>query len=401
MRYAIFFLVLFLFVECTNKSSGKQDLETIDLYQAFENKKIIYLSQFVENAEYIPLEMTANSVVARPDFSFVTDNYIIVKNVLPLLILLFDRHTGKFIKRVGREGRGPDEYGLIPNDDFYNSDNNVIYAEDIRGKELLIFNLDGRKIGSIIFPGWEEPLVKSGFLRAYYGSYLDSVTFACYMENDTGIEKKKLILYTNDSILRIFPNYLRWGDGTGKIGLGRTPSSTNFIRWDNNLYFKEIFNDTLFKVTKNALIPRLEFKADKRSYPYRLQGELFQSRDAVDDYFLIRDIDENARHIFFQLSFKKKSYTGFYDKQAKTTSICDSLEGIRTLLIDDINNFISIKPLRFTKNNDMVAVLKAEDIKKWMDKNPEKAESLHAKFPWLKDIGELSNPVIFIAKCKD
>ena len=400
MRYAIFFLVLFLFVECTNKSSGKPELETVDLYRAFEKKKLIYLSEFIENAEYIPLEMTSNSVVSNPESSVVTDDFIIVRNRQPQQILLFDRNNGKFIKGVGRQGRGPDEYGTIPGDNFYNSENNVIYAYDIPWKQILIFNLDGGKIGSIKFPRWEEPSVKGGFMSAYYGSYLDSETFACFIENDTGIEKKKLILYTNDSIIRIFPNYLKWGNGKGKIGLGKGMSSTNFMRWDNNMYFKEIFNDTLFKVTKNALIPRLVFNGGKYSFPYGLQGDILPPLNVQDDYFLIRDMDENSRYLFFQLIFKTKTYTGFYDKVSKTTSICDSPLN-KAALIDDINNFMPITPIIFTKNNEMVAVLKAEDIKKWIDANPEKLESLCKKIPWLNKIDEMSNPVIFIAKCKD
>lgn len=401
MRYAIFFLVLFLFVECTNKSSGKPDLETVNLYQAFENKKVIYLSQLVENAEYIQLEMTTNSIVPNPENSAVTDDYIIVRNNQPGQILLFDRNTGKFNKEVGRHGRGPDEYDIPPSRNFYNDENNVLYAYDFAWKNLLIFNLEGRKTGSIEFPIWAEPLVKGGFLMVDYGSYLDSMTFACIVPNSSGIEKKKLFLYTNDSIIRIFPNYLKWGNGTGKVNVGKSIFSTNFMRWDNNLYFKEIFNDTLFKVTKNELIPRLVFNGGKYSFPYGLQGDILPPLNVQEDYFLIPDMNENSRYLFFQLVFKRKTYTGFYDKLSKTTSICDELEGNRMALIDDINNFMPITPISFTKNNEMVAALKAEDIKKWIDANPEKLESLSKKFPWLNKIDELSNPVIFIAKCKD
>ena len=400
MKYILYFLILLSLGGCSNNSVIKSDLGVVDLYRAFENKKVIYLSQLVENAEYIPLEMTTNSIVPNPEYSAVTDDYIIVRNNQPGQILLFDRYTGKFIKEVGRHGRGPDEYDVPPMSNFYNYENKVIYAYDFARKHLLIFNLEGSKTGSITFPTWSEPLVKGGFLMPYYGSYLDSATFACPITNYSGIEKKKLILFTNDSIIRIFPNFLKWGNGTGKVNVGKGLVSTNFMRWDNNLYFKEVFNDTLFKVTKNALIPRLVFNGSKYSFPYGLQGDILPPLNVQDDYFIIRDIDENRRYLFFQLVFNRKIYTGFYDKLSKTTSICDSSEGNRTALIDDINNFMPITPISFTKNNEMVAALSAENIKKWIDTNPKKLESLVKIFPWLNKIDEMSNPVIFIAKCK-
>jgi hypothetical protein len=401
MKNILICLLLLSLGGCSSKNIVKPEQDSIDLFDAFEKKKIIYLSQIIENAEYIPLEMTANSVVSHPEYSVVTDDYIIVRNILPQQILLFDRTKGKFIKGVGRQGRGPDEYGQIPVDNFYNSEKNIIYAYDTPRKQILFFNLDGRKFSSIKFPLWVEPQVKGGYLSVNYGSYLDSVTFACRVPNYSGIEKKKLIIYSADSILRIFPNYLRWGDGKGEITSGKAIFSTNFMRWDNNLYFKEIFNDTLFKVTKTALIPRLVFNGGKYSFPYELQGDILPPLNAQRDYFLITDIDENSRYLFFQLLYKSKTYTGFYNKLSKTTSICDSSDGKRSELIDDINNFLPITPFGFTKNNEMVAALKAEDIKKWIDANPEKLKSLGKKFPWLNKIDELSNPVIFIAKCKD
>lgn len=178
-------------------------------------------------------------------------------------------------------------------------------------------------------------------------------------------------------------------------------SNTRLMRWDNNLYFKELFNDTLFRVTIDELIPRLVFDGGKYSFPYKLQGTLMDSPDISRNYFLIWNVNENSSYLFFQLNFDK-TYTGYYDKRSKATYICEySGETKKAALIDDINDFLPVTPTNFTKNNEMVAFFNAKDIKKWIDSNPEKAEAFGKKFPWLYTIDEMSNPVIFIGKCKD
>ena len=60
-----------------------------------------------------------------------------------------------------------------------------------------------------------------------------------------------------------------------------------------------------------------------------------------------------------------------------------------------------VVPTNFTKNNEMVSFFYAQDIVKWIEENPGKKEALIKKFPWLNTIDKFSNPVIFIAKCKD
>ncbi len=400
MKHIIPLFILSIFFGCSNNDKSGSGIETIDLYNAFENKKEVYLSQFVEEPEYIPLELAPNSVLAgiRPPV-IITEDYIIVR---AKQILLFERNTGKFIKGVGKEGRGPDEYYFLANENFYNEESKEFYAFDFSMSHLYIYNLEGKMMRSIKFPTLPDPTSLTGLYSARYEGYLDSVTFACWVPNHSQTENKKLVLYTNDSIIRVFPNYLKWGDGVDKVTRVRVSYYTHFFRWDNKLYFKEMFNDTLFTVTKDELIPRLVFDGGKYGFPYELQGASLDSYEITFKYFLIGDIDENSRHLFFQLIYDKKMYTGYYDKRSKATYICEySGETKKAALIDDINNFLPVTPTNFTKNNEMVAFFNAKDIINWIDANPEKKEILRKKFTWLDTIDEMSNPVIFIGKCKD
>jgi hypothetical protein len=400
MKYVMPMFILLILSGCSDKNQDIPGIGTVDLYNAFENKKEVYLSQFVEDPEYIPLELTQNSVLAgmTPPF-IITEEYIIVRF---RQVLIFDRNTGKFIKGVGIKGRGPDEYEFLAMENFYNEENDVFYAKNFGSSHLLIYNLEGKMTGRIKFPILPDPTNHTGRFKPNYQGYLDSATFAYAVSNYSQTEKKKLVIYTNDSIIRVFPNYLKWGDGVDLVTRTFTFGDVHFMKWDNNLYFKELFNDTLFKVTKEELLPRLIFDGGKYSFPYESQGAILDDIELMYDYFLIWDMDENSRHLFFQLGYNKKRYTGYYDKSSKTTQICEySEETKKSGLTDDINNFLPVTPTNFTKNNEMVAFFNAEDIINWIDANPEKKEILSKKFTWLDTIDEMSNPVIFIAKCKD
>ena len=100
-------------------SCEKNELEIIDLAEAFSKQKEIKLSKFVSEIRYIPLELKPESVISEYPTIKVYD-YIIVRNSsskTPLMV--FDKSNGKFVKYIGNVGRGPGEYS-IPARNFYN-----------------------------------------------------------------------------------------------------------------------------------------------------------------------------------------------------------------------------------------------------------------------------------------
>jgi hypothetical protein len=404
MKRILFLIIALALLSFSNDQNFKKGPEVIDLFNAFRNKKEVNLSRFVGSVEYIPLELTPECAVGDARFFEVTDEFIIYRQVHQ--ILLFDRHTGKFIREVGKYGRGPNEYDIPPNEDFYNFDTKVLYTYGTAWKELLTFNLKGEMVEKFPFPTWTEPTARNGMLYAIFRSYLDNKTFAFSIINEFGLAKDKLVLFTKDGILKKFPNYTKFPNEYNNKQRGTGPTTDEFLRWDGKLYFKDPLNDTLFQVTKDVLLPRFVFKSDKYSFPYGLQYKLYAERTYTkyDDYFFIKEMFENSGYLFFQLWYQKTFYTGFYDKKTKKTELCDGLTSYNYRYIglkDDINGFMAIVPFRFTPKNELITAFDGIRIKKWVDQNPEQAKNLEKKFNWLKGIDEMSNPVIFIAKSKD
>lgn len=401
MRELTIIILVFLTGCAIDENKTAQQIEYIDIYTAFNSKKEAFLSEFVEEVKYIPLESAAESFISE-NARFKVEDLIIVGNsgINRTPLLLFNKKTGRFIRNIGKVGRGPDEYN-IPAPDFYNVLNKTFYTLDDTHRNVKIFDTCGNYIGSFRAPEWVEPSISGATRYAYIEAYLNDSTYVHFTDNFNGQIKTKLVLFTRDHIIKFFPNFLSWGEKESSKNSRGSFSVTTFIRWNNNLYFKEMFNDTLFTVTIDTLIPRFVFRYGRYGLPYAQQDKIVTKERSINsDYLILYDMDENHDYLFFRFSLHDKNYTSFYSKKEKTTTVCITPDGSVSALTDDINGFMPVIPEGFTKNNEMISLLKPKDIMDWIHNNPEKAELLEQKFEWLRDITEFSNPIIFIAKCK-
>jgi hypothetical protein len=173
----------------------------------------------------------------------------------------------------------------------------------------------------------------------------------------------------------------------------------NYFRWKEKLSVKAEFNDTVFQITSINLIPRFVFQTDGFIPPPELQEHRIDF-DELAKYYFIKDICENDLYLFFQIEYEKKKYTGFYNKTDKTTTICKLPENNISAFIDDINDFMPIRPQKITPNSEMILRLEGEDIAKWLKNNPDKLLRIGKNMDWLKSVSSASNPVIVIAKLK-
>lgn len=274
MKTIISISLILLLISCSGKLNEVNELTTIDVVSAFENKQDTHLSMFVDSVVYVQLESSEKSLINRQPVIELTEDFIVVRNWVrgePPLLLVFERKTGKFLREIGKRGNGPDEYSSVP-ESFFNQTQKTIYTLDVNDK-ILTYNLQGEIKYNFKIPEQFQTEVEgfpSTLSSVSFYTYLDSNTFVSYVQNYTGNEKKKIILFSSDTIIKIFPNYLSWE---------RTPSRTInvvtpvFYHFDNRLFFMEPFNDTLFEVKNSKMNPRFVFSLGKYGIPYALQNE--------------------------------------------------------------------------------------------------------------------------------
>lgn len=390
MKSLIFIVFSILFIQSLCAQSGNKSKVTIlNLAESFSKQQEVSLSKFVDKITYIPLETNPEALIPEFGHFEVTEEFVIAKtgDRGKFRILLFDRKTGKFIRQIGKQGRGPGEFHIwspLP----FNPVKKELYAIGASG-EILVYNLSGSYIDKI------QDKMLSTITHAFY-STIDSNIFVGYVPNFSGLEKKKLVLLSKEGVLKIFPNYLTW-KSESKSGTIVAPFDfVQFYRWDNKVNFIEAYCDTLYQITIDSLLPRYFFDWGKYNAPYSKQTDI-----KWYDYFFIMDIDENKNYIFFRCVYLKEDYTGFIDKRNNNVTFCKIGASGTSALKDDISGLMDVIPKDFTQENEMVYVIQPVKLMKWLKENPEKAENARNKLSWLKNIDEFSNPVIAIGKCKE
>ena len=123
----MYVVIACFFISCTsNKDNMSGDLPVIDVTK--EYKEISLDVHEIADVEYIPLETTDSSVMWSAFQYVVSDDYVIADDTQ--YIFFFDRKTGKFIRKFGYIGDGPEEYTR-----------NYKFAIDLKTQECFIYDM--------------------------------------------------------------------------------------------------------------------------------------------------------------------------------------------------------------------------------------------------------------------
>lgn len=111
----IWFLNLLFFTGIGLGSCNQADKDskyiTVNVNENYPEKELV-LQDFMD-VEYIPLETTDEFITQGAVLS-IGDKYILIKNyVNDGNIYVFDRKTGKGIRKINRKGQGGEEYAFI------------------------------------------------------------------------------------------------------------------------------------------------------------------------------------------------------------------------------------------------------------------------------------------------
>lgn len=144
MKKEITTLVIILFITagiagCTH-SESQDALITIDVTASYPEKELI-LQDFLD-VEYIPLE-TIDEFITQGVVMAIGNKFILVKNRShDGNLFVFDRNTGKALRKINRLGKGPEEYTHITHI-VLEEENNEIFINSMTTKKILVYDLSG------------------------------------------------------------------------------------------------------------------------------------------------------------------------------------------------------------------------------------------------------------------
>ncbi len=374
---------LVLFNSCNKKS--EKSIPVLDLESAVSTPSEIKCSDFIESFEYIPLETSENCLVGTsPTVQIVGEN-IVVQTINDCLI--FDRNEGRFKYRIARQGRGPGEYQRTMR--LVDPVNETVFFRR-SGGDILEYSLQNELVNEFQIPTYdgslETPSLPTDFI--VYKNWL-----LCYFTNLIG-DEKKLIMAINKNTGKpdfIIPN---------KHVFERKPLSiisTNelsFYTFNNQLFFKEDYNDTVFSLQDSVLAPHLIISTGKYHFAYDKKWD----RSVDKSVFITpRNIMESNQYLYFEYYQNKEPYNGLYSKENDKLVVATNAEGIP----NDVDDFVNFSPKSYNSDDIWLGITDAWNITDWFEQNPEKAAKLPPRLQKLKNIKENDNPVIVIAKLKE
>jgi hypothetical protein len=359
--------------------SFSQKILVLPLEEAYTKQEIITAKDFIESFIYIPLETSPQCLIGANPNIILTDNYIIITDQKQCLA--FNKDNGKFICQIGHYGRDPG--GFQSSQGFYNEFSKSFYFLGWN-KNLIKFSLDGKEIGSIRIPRYNESFTDT-FLPEKY-TYIAENSFACNILNFNGIQNSLLMIFDEKgNEIKTIPNYNVTKEHKPVISTGEM----NFFHYNGKLFFNEIFNDTIFNLQLGKVVPYIILKREK----YRITRE---NKGLPAEKIWTRSFFESDKYITFNFfGGHFDTYFALYDKSTLKLRVCKLGAGIK----NNINSFIPFIPSEIF-HEELVGLSQPLDIANWVEANKEVIKSLPQELKKIISVGPTDNPVVVIARLR-
>lgn len=132
-------ILLVILAGCEGNKQSNDDLIIVDVSKSYPQKELI-LQDFMD-VEYIALE-TTDEFLTQGLVQDIGKKFLLVTNRNnDGDILIFDRKTGKGLRKINRQGQGAEEYTRI-NEIILDESNGEIFVKSL-GNKILVYDLHG------------------------------------------------------------------------------------------------------------------------------------------------------------------------------------------------------------------------------------------------------------------
>ena len=359
------------------KNENKSEIYFFDLTKSTEAKPSLPLSEIATSINYIPLETTDSSLLGTI--------YNIIKRESSFYVHSRDaifrfNEKGKFLGKIERVGKGPEEYSVIK--DFDISPSEDLIAILTWGK-ILYYNTTGEFQNSVRHD-------------ARFINFVDDQRVLTYQSNMNGDGKySQIIMNFGGDTIKSIPNKFQF-ELKGKT-MGLPPFEFLRYRFSDSFFISDIQDDTLYRVAKNnSLVPYAIFYSGDHRLTAEERSKGIEMFKHFNDFICLTNLLESSRYIYYTYQNKNR----IYDKKRSVTYEFSTIQ-------NDIDGGINFKPkYAWSSDGFMVSmdVLKIkEHIREQTFKNAEVID-LKGKQKFEQFVNELSdndNPVIMIVNLKD
>lgn len=387
--------IAILLLGCSNRINKgdheevKKNLFMIDVEANIDKIQVIPLSKVANEINYIPLETREDNLISNMRQIKITESYIFISGKSKLLQFTRD---GKFVRQIGNLGRGPGEYSSVMYFDVNEKNDIILLRGEYKNNK---YNISGDFKGEVNLPG---------SLFSFFGSN----RIAFYLPNH--ISKPNNLVITNQYQTPLFTFQNQNPRPKTRLRFGDVP----LYVFENKLYFKENFNDTVFCVKDSILIPHfiineknLLFDIDFDLKSTGKVADMMNQLEKVKNKLMTKNIFESQRFVLITYKMgegpKAKSYIRvLFDKIYYDTYVTDKMG-----FINDLNGGDTFWPTIIFQDSIMVGSQEAFEFKDYVrseafknstPKYPEKKKELERL---ANSLDENDNPVLMLVKLKE
>lgn len=281
------------------------EFEILDIASP-DDGDLLKLSDYCESATVVPLETSANCLLAEIKKVEVDGDLIYLKDTKGESVYCFD-FQGHLINKIGHRGDGPEDFVELTSFTL-NKEKGLVYVYSRASNKIVVYSINGDFVESFPSPG-------------YYAGEIEYLNDRLYL---SGINSGVGLLYNLVSL-----------DSSGKVDGMFMPSAEYGItrppvlrKAKGELYFYPcLFGDSIYVVRDNELKAAFIADCGKHTMPdgFREQAndertasptvgiEIMQNGYIVLDKFAVFD-----RFVFLIFNYYGQPRYGFYDREKKT-----------------------------------------------------------------------------------
>ena len=387
--FAILILVL-LFVCCSsntstntgnNSNSKISNIKYIHLPQFGENT--LKASSFADTVLYVPLETTKESILDNIKGIWINNSYILVNCVKGGLFQF--QKNGKFIRRIGKIGKGPGEYLCIY---YFDVIRDTIYVTSRGRRGFLRYSLKGN---------WYDEIKLK--YEPFHFSVTSDQKLVCYLYNEGKVLVYNKNFNSPDTII------VEHGVTKGRnyYTCGGT-FMTYFQKSTTGLLFNSYLSDTIWNINKHKKEPAFIFDLKNKLLPYDkrvefCKGDFNKWSEVVKPFYQVHTIPFQSLMFIFQTHWYASKFDAIYINNVKSGEI----KRYNTSYIDDdIVGKQKLSGVYFINSPDyLVSDIDPMDIQEYLSQNKNNKDKVsQAWVTQMKKIKVEANPILVLMKIK-
>lgn len=300
-------LFIFCFLSAC-KSKTETEIKTIKI--ELNKIHVESINDIITHSDTIFLETTPASLIGSiAGISFIEDKIFILDSKYNKLLVFSD--LGTFICNIGTKGHAGNEF--IGINDFF-CQNDTVFMYDFNGKKILKFDINGSYISNIPI---EQSFSQIQKLPNNEG-YVVLNTFSNLKDNP------KFSWMSNDFKVKHSSREQR---------LNGTNYSNSFFQHDTFLVYWELFNDTIYSVTGEAVTPKYVIDFMSYAIPSSIEKDISKIEEYYKRYSsriagMINNVLETDDFFAFMFTHDMASHWALMDKKN---------DNLRIFRIVDIN----------------------------------------------------------------